>query len=133
MPSPYSEDFRQKVIAAVERGEGKTKVSRMMNISRNTLDLWLKRKQDVGNCQAITHYQQGCGHKITDWQRFREFAKQHGDKTQAQMAKLWEDMEVFAEESSPAKHSNVSQQNISDALRKIGMSRKKDLWISRTR
>lgn len=111
MPSPYSEDFRQKVIAAVERGERKTKVSRILNISRNTLDQWLKRKQEVGNCRAITHYQQGCRHKITDWQRFREFAKQHGDKTQTQMAKLWGD--------------NVSQQNISDALRKIGYSRKK--------
>jgi transposase len=113
MPSPYSEDFRQKVIAAVERGERKTKVSRMMNISRNTLDLWLNRKREVGNCRAITHYQQGCRHKITDWQRFREFVKQHGDKTQTQMAKLWGD--------------NVSQQNISDALRKIGFSRKKRL------
>jgi transposase len=113
MPSPYSEDFREKVIAAVERGVGKTKVSRMMNISRNTLDQWLHRKQEVGNCRAITHYQQGCRHKITDWQRFREFAKQHGEKTQGQMAKLWGD--------------NVSQQNISDALQKIGYSRKKRL------
>jgi transposase len=111
MPSPYSEDFRQKVIAAVERGEGKTKVARMMNISRNTLDQWLNRKQEVGHCRAITHYQQGCRHKITDWQRFREFAKAHGEKTQAQMAKLWGD--------------NVTQQNISDALHKIGYSRKK--------
>jgi transposase len=113
MPSPYSEDFREKVIAAVERGEGKTKVARMMNISRNTLDQWLHRKQEVGNCRAITHYQQGCCHKITDWQRFREFVKQHGEKTQGQMAKRWGD--------------NVSQQNISDALRKIGFSRKKRL------
>lgn len=113
MPSPYSEDFREKVIAVVERGEGKTKVARMMNISRNTLDQWLPRKQEVGNCRAITHYQQGCRHKITDWQRFREFVKQHGEKTQGQMAKLWGD--------------NVSQQNISDALRKIGFSRKKRL------
>lgn len=113
MSSPYSEDLRQKVIAAVERGEGKTNISRMFNISRNTLDLWLKRKQDVGHCQAITQYQKGCCHKITDWERFREFAKAHGDKPQKQMAKLWGD--------------NVSQQNISDALRKIGFSRKKKL------
>jgi transposase len=111
MPSPYSEDFRQKVIAAVKRGEGKTNVSRIVNISRNTLDQWLNRKQEMGHCRTITHYQQGCRHKITDWQRFREFAKQHGEKTQTQMAKLWGD--------------NVSQQNISDALHKIGYSRKK--------
>jgi transposase len=120
MPSPYSEDFRQKAITAVERGEGKTKVARMMNMSRNTLDLWLARKQEVGNCRAITHYhQQGCRHKITDWARFRAFAKEHGEKTQAQMAKLWGD--------------NVSQQNISDALQKLDIVEKKDLWVSRAR
>ena len=111
MPAPYSEDLRQKAIAAVERGERKTNVSRMLNISRNTLDLWLKRKEQTGNCEAITHYQQGNRHKITDWQRFREFAKQHGGKTQGQMALLWGD--------------NVSQQNISNALRKLNLSRKK--------
>jgi transposase len=113
MTSSHSEDLRQKAIAAVERGEKKINVSQMFDISRNTLDLWLKRKAELGHCRAITHYQQGCRHKITDWERFREFAKQHGDKTQSQMAKLWGD--------------NVTQQNISDALRKIGYSRKKRL------
>ncbi len=111
MPAPYSYDLRQKAIDAVKRGERKTDVSQMFQISRNTLDLWLNREEETGNCQAITHYQQGCRHKITDWQRFREFAQTHGDKTQAQMAKLWGD--------------NVTQQNISDALRQIGLSRKK--------
>lgn len=85
----------------------------MFNISRNTLDLWLKREQQTGDYRAITKYQQGCRHKITDWQRFREFIKQHGGKTQAQIAKLWGD--------------NVTQQNISDAMQKIGVSRKKRL------
>jgi transposase len=111
MPAPYSDDLRTKAIAAVERGERKIDVSRMLNISRNTLDLWLKRVEQVGDARAITHYQQGCRHKITDWQRFSEFVQQHGDKTQAQMASLWGD--------------KVTQQNISDAMRKIGFSRKK--------
>ena len=83
----------------------------MFNISRNTLDLWLKREEQTGDCQATTNYQQGCRHKITDWNRFRSFVQQHGDKTQAQLASLWGD--------------NVTQQNISDALHKIGVSRKK--------
>lgn len=113
MPAPYSYDLRTKAIAAVKRGEGKTNVSRMFNISRNTLDLWLKREEQDGDYQAISSYQQGCRHKIIDWQRFREFIEQHGEKTQAQLAKLWGD--------------HVSQQNISDALRKIGVSRKKKL------
>ena len=113
MPSPYSEDLRQKASAAVKRGERKKDVSEMFNISRNTLDLWLKREEQTGDCRAITNYQQGCKHKITDWQRFREFVRQHGGKTQAQMAKRWGD--------------NVTQQNISDAMQKIGVSRKKRL------
>jgi len=113
MPAPYSYDLRQKAIAAVKRGERKIEVSEMFHISRNTLDLWLKREAKTGNCEAITNYQQGARHKIIDWERFRVFAGQHGGKTQAQMAKLWGD--------------NVTQQNISDALDKIGLSRKKKL------
>lgn len=113
MPAPYSDDLRTKAISAVKRGERKTDVSRMLNISRNTLDLWLKREEQEGECRAIRNYQQGCRHKITDWQRFREFVQQHGGKTQAQLAKLWGE--------------GVTQQNISDALRHIGVSRKKRL------
>lgn len=111
MSDPYSYDLRTKAIEAVERGERKIDVCRMLKISRNTLDLWLERIAQTGDYQAITNFQKGCRHKITDWDRFAEFAKQHGDKTQAQMASLWGD--------------NVSQQNISDALRKLGLSRKK--------
>lgn len=113
MPAPYSEDLRRKAIEAVKRGEHKTEVSKMFHISRNTLDLWLKREAETGDCRAITHYQQGCRHKITDWKRFREFVKQHGDQPQVKLAALWGD--------------NVTQQNISDGLGKIGVSRKKRL------
>lgn len=118
MPAPYSYDLRTKAIAAVKRGEGKTAVSRTFNISRNTLDLWLKRELSEGNYRAVTQFQKGARHKITDWERFGEFARKHGGKTQAQMAKLWGD--------------NVTQQNISDALAKIGLSRKKRLTATKS-
>ena len=111
MAAPYSYDLRQKAIKAVKRGERKSDVSRMLKLSRNTLDLWLKREEQTGDYRAITNFQKGCRHKISDWERFHEFALKHGDKTQAQMALLWGD--------------NVTQQNISDALGKIGVSRKK--------
>ena len=112
MAAPYSEDMRSKAIAAVKRGERKTDVSQMFGISRNTLDLWLKREAETGDCQAIRNYQQGCRHKITDWERFRTFIEQHGGKTQAQLATLWGE--------------GVTQQNISRALQKLGISRKKE-------
>jgi len=113
MSAPYSYDLRTKAIEAVKRGERKIAVCRLFNISRNTLDLWLKREEETGDYQAITGFQKGNRHKITDWKRFEEFVKVYGGKTQAQMAKLWGD--------------NVTQQNISDALMKLGLSRKKRL------
>ena len=88
MPAPYSDDLRRKAIAAVKCGERKTDVSKMFHISRNTLDLWLKREQETGNCRAITNFQQGCRHKITDWERFEAFLEQHGGKTQAELARV---------------------------------------------
>jgi transposase len=112
MAAPYSEDMRRKAIAAVKRGERKTDVSQMFGISRNTLDLWLKREAEAGDCRAITNYQQGCRHRITDWERFRAFIEQHGGKTQAQLAALWGE--------------GVTQQNISAAMQKLGISRKKE-------
>lgn len=113
MPAPYSYDLRTKAIEAVKRGERKSTVCRMLKLSRNTLDLWLKREEETGDYQAITDFQKGSGHKITDWKRFEAFAKQHGGKTQSQMASLWGD--------------KVTQQNISNALKKLGVSRKKRL------
>lgn len=113
MPAPYSEDLRSKALAAVKRGERKTDVSKMFNISRNTLDLWLKREQETGSCRAMRNFQQGCRHKITDWERFEVFIEQHGGKTQGQLAKLW--------------GGGVTQQNISAAIKKLGISRKKNL------
>ncbi|NEQ27629.1 MAG: IS630 family transposase, partial [Microcoleus sp. SIO2G3] len=53
---PYSYDLRTKAIEAVERGERKSDVCRMVKISRNTLDLWLKRKGQTGDYQAITNF-----------------------------------------------------------------------------
>lgn len=49
MSTPYSYDLRTKAIEAVERGERKSDVCRMLKISRNTLDLWLKRRAKTGD------------------------------------------------------------------------------------
>lgn len=115
MPAPYSYDFRQKAIDAYQRGERKIEICRLFNISRNTLDLWLKREAETGDYLAITGYQKGPPNKIKDWDKFREFVKEHGDKTQGEMAQLWGD--------------NVTQQNISDALRSLGVTRKKKRMV----
>jgi transposase len=112
MAKPYSYDLRAKVINAIELdGLKKSEASELFNISRNTIDLWFKRKAQTGDFKPHPTRPPGHSHKITDWEKFGEFAKAHGDKTQEQMAQLWE--------------GEISDRTISRALHKIGLTRKK--------
>lgn len=110
MPRAYSQDLREKAIAALDRGVSKSEVITMFNISRDSLDRWLKRRK-AGNLAATQGYQRGHSHCIVDWEQFRAFVREHGDKTQAELAELW--------------HEPVSARTISRALAKIGFTRKK--------
>jgi transposase len=89
MPAAYSNDLRAKVVAAIDRGERKSHVSQMFNISRDTLDRWLQRRETSGSVKAAQGYQQGHSHRVKDWPAFRTFAQTYGDRTQAEMAQLW--------------------------------------------
>lgn len=114
MPKPYSYDLRQKVIQSIELGEmNKSQASVAFQISRNTIDLWFKIKASTGDYQAKPNLPQGNGHKITDWEKFKEFIKVNGEKTQVEMAKLWAE--------------DISSRTISRGLEKIGFTRKKKL------
>ncbi|MCC0179661.1 helix-turn-helix domain-containing protein [Waterburya agarophytonicola K14] len=112
MARAYSYDLGQKVIQAIDLdGWKKSEAAEIFQISRNTIDLWLKRRQETGDYRPLSsrpHFSKG---KITDWQAFQEFAQRHGDKTQAQMALLW---------GEP-----ISPRTISRGLKKIGFTRKK--------
>ena len=48
----------------------------MCKLSRHTLDLGLKREQQMGDYRAITGLQLGKRHQLTAWERFGEFAQQ---------------------------------------------------------
>ena len=112
MAKPYSQDFRKKVIAAIELdGRKKGEVSEIFNISRNTIDLWLKRKEQTGDLQPKSTKPLSGKDKITDWEKFRAFVKENSSKTQSQMADLWE--------------GEISSRTISRALAKIEFTRKK--------
>ena len=114
MPKPYSYDLRQKVIQAIKLDGVKiSEASIMFNISRSTISLWLKRQAETADFKALPNKPPGNGHKITDWVKFQEFAHAHGDKTQVEMAQLWE--------------GEISDRTISRALKKIGFTRKKRL------
>lgn len=111
MAFPYSDDLRQKAVDAVDRGERKSQVCRLLNISRNTLDLWLKRRQQTGTVGAIRDYRRGPQSKIADLEQFREFVQQHGHLSQQDMAEQW---------TEP-----ISDRTIGKALKRIEFTRKK--------
>ena len=114
MPKPYSYDLRQKVMQAIELGGlSQIQAAATFQISRSTINIWCQRKARTGNYQAKPNLPPGNGHKITDWEKFREFVKVNGDKTQVEMAKLWPE--------------EISDRTISRALKKVGLTRKKKL------
>lgn len=116
MSAPYSYDLRRKAIEAVKRGHKKVNVCRLLKISRNTLDLWLKREKETGDFRAIAN-KQGRHSKIEDEEKFKLFVKENYDKTQTRMAEIWGD--------------NITQQNISYTCQKLGITRKKKLMDTR--
>src|ERR687886_2007368 len=111
MPAPYSYDLRSKAVAAVKRGKKKIEASRFFKISRNTLDLWLKQEKETGDYKPKKPVAKGTRPKIEDLEQFGLFVAKNSGKTQKEMAQLW--------------GNNISQQNISYACKKIGITRKK--------
>ena len=94
MPAPYSLDLRVKA-----------------GFARSTLTEWHNQYRRDGTMSAKQGYQQGHSHKIDDWEAFRAFAEQHGEKTQWEMAQLWP--------------TDISEDTIGRGLKRIGFTRKK--------
>ena len=116
MAKPYSNDFRQKVIEAIElNGLKKIEASQLFNISRNTINLWCQLKAETGDVKPKPRQVSQSNNRIKDWEKFRAFVKTHGDKTQAEMAQLWE--------------TQISQRTISRALQKMDLTRKKKRMV----
>lgn len=115
MPAPYSIDLREKAVNAVEKGERKSHVCRTLNISRNSLDLWIKKKKETGSVAPVTNYHRGLKPKIDDLEKFKEFAEENGHLTQKKMAEKWP--------------QQISRTRIGKALKKINFTRKKNLQL----
>ena len=118
MPAPYSVDLRQKAVEAVDRGERKSHVCKTFNISRNTLDLWLKRREETMSVAPKTPRRRGPTPKINDLAAFESFVNTHGHLSQQDMAEQWP--------------TPISRVLIGQALRKINFTRKKNVSASRT-
>lgn len=118
MAKAYSEDFRRKVMQAIELdGLKKSEASELFNISRNPINLWCQRKAATGDILPKARATPPVPSKITDWEKFEAFVRANHDQTQAELAQLW---------------GGVSQRTISRALQQIKHTRKKNVWVQAT-
>lgn len=53
---PYSQDLRDRVLAAVkETNLSQSKIAKSFKISKATLEKWLQRQRETGACTALPH------------------------------------------------------------------------------
>lgn len=50
---PYSQDLRERAIAALEAGKTQAEVAAQFSIHKSTLEKWWYRWRDTGSCEAL--------------------------------------------------------------------------------
>jgi putative transposase len=50
---PYSQDLRERAIAALEAGKTQAAVAAQFSIHKSTLEKWWYRWRDTGSCEAL--------------------------------------------------------------------------------
>ena len=115
MGAPYSEDLRLRVLAAIDGGMSKMAAHRTFNISRSTIDHWLKRREETGSVAATTAYHRGRLPLLPDTPAMHAFIRAHQHSTLAQMALAWEKQ----------SGQKLSLMTFSSRLRRLGYTRKK--------
>jgi transposase len=89
MARPYHSDLRSRAIDLVNSGSSVQYVSKLLKIGKSSIYTWLDAWQSEGRKEALSGYQKGHSHKITDKAKFEEFILSHPDKTQKELGALW--------------------------------------------
>ena len=113
MGKAYSVDLRLRVLAAIDGGLSKMQAHKTFQISRSTIDDWLKLRAQTGNVQAPQPRRSERG--LAAHQGFAAFAQRHPHSTLEQMRQAWQQ----------ATEQSVSIMSFSRALRQHGYTRKK--------
>ncbi len=110
MGKVYSEDFRLRVLERMDAGLSKVQAHRTFQVSRSTLDDWLRLRDEQGHVRdkprALTRWG-----ALSDLEVFGEFAARHQGATLGQMAKAWQQ----------EKGTHLSRNTFSLALKALGI------------
>lgn len=102
----HSIELRNKALSYYEQCKNISKVAQAYQISRNTLYLWIKLKEQTGSLNHRVKGQNAC--KL-DNQKLAEYVTQHPDAYLHEIA----------------QHFNCAKSTIFYALKRIGITRKK--------
>jgi len=111
----YSLDLRERVIAAVDANMHIDEAVKTFKVSRRVIYEWLELRKETGDLKPKTGYQKGHSHKITDLEKFKEFASSNMQCTSPQMVIKWEQLTGI----------KVSEDVMLRMLKKIGFTSKK--------
>ena len=112
---PYSQDLRERVIAALEAGETQAEVAERFEVHKSTLEKWWYRYQATGTCAALPH-QSGPERKLKSCEDFiRAEVKAYSDAT----------LEEFCERVAQVKGVIASPSMMCRELQILKLPRKK--------
>ena len=118
----FSVDLRERVVAAVDDGMSASEASTIFNVCIRVIYVWLDLRETAGSLEPKTGYQKGHSHTITDWDQFKKFVAAHCKSTSPQMIVEWEKLTQV----------KMSESVMLRALKKIGYTFKKNIWLCRS-
>jgi transposase len=116
-------DLRRRVLEAIDDGMDVSAAAATFNVGRRTIYDWFKLREETGDFKRKSGYQKGHSHKIKDLKMFKVFVEKNKYLTQEEMARKW------GEENNIM----ISDSAIFRALKKIGYTSKKNIFLSRSK
>ena len=113
MGKAYSVDLRLRVLAAIDSGLSKMQAHQTFQISRSTIDDWLKLREQTDSVQVPKQRRRERG--LGAHEDFAAFAQRHAHSTLEQMREAWQQ----------ETQQDVSIMSFSRALRQRDYTRKK--------
>lgn len=116
----YTLEIRQAAMAEYKKTDYKVAVCQKFNISRVTLDAWIKLEEETGSLKIKPCKTRGAPTHIKDWNAFQAFVKKQKFQSILSLVPLFE--EEFNYE--------VSYAVLVRAIHKLGLRRRKGRFYS---
>lgn len=86
----YSIETKKAALAAYKKTDYKVAVCKEFNISRVTLDAWIKLEEETGSLDPKPSQKRGAPTHIKDWGAFQVFIKKHKFQNISDLIPLFE-------------------------------------------